>query len=250
MTMRLKFQLFLLVGLFGAGCLWAGGFEDANRRFETGDYVGAIGEYRQLLTNGTVSAAVWFNLGNAYFKDGQFGRGIFCFRQAQRLEPRDPDIRANLQFARKEVAGAFAVETATWQNFFRYLSPREWEGLTALAGFILFGALAIRERFRRERGALVWPTRLAVLFAMTCGVACPWAHAIWSDSNLAIVTVKKADARYGPLEDSKAAFQVRDGEELELLDEKGEWRQVRNLSGQAGWIEVGHLLTADEWPQS
>ena len=220
----------------------AGEFEEANRSFETGDYAKAISGYRGLLTNGTESAAVWFNLGNAYFKDGQFGRGIHCYRQARRLEPRDPDIRANLQFARKEVAGAFAPETATWQSFFRYLSPREWAGLTAIAGFVLFGVLAIRERFARERTALIWPVRLAVLFAVVCGVACPVDDSIWSDEDAAVVIVKKAEVRYGPLLDSKSAFQVKDGEELELLDSKDDWRQVRNTSGQAGWIEAGHIL--------
>ena len=228
--------LMLTMLLGGAFLAEAAGFEAANRSFETGDYAAAIAGYEELLTNGQASAAIWFNLGNAYFKDGQFGRGIHCFKQAQRLAPRDADIRANLQFARKEVAGAFAPEIATWQSFFRYLSPREWAWLTAIAGAVLFGLLAVREHLRGSRLIFVWPLRLAVAFALVCGIACPWAHAIWEDHGAAVVVVEKLDVRYGPLEDSKPAYQLKDGEEVRVVGEKDDWRQIRNTSGQVGWV--------------
>lgn len=237
--------LIVLFGLLVSDLSGAGtdGFEEANRSFETGDYGAAIDGYRALLTNGQVSAAVWFNLGNACFKDGQFGRGIHCFRQARRLAPRDPDIRANLQFARQEVAGAFAPETVTWEMFFRYLSPREWGWLTALSGCVLFGMLAAREHFRRARLALVWPLRLSVAFAVVCGIACPWAHAIWLDHGAAVVVAEKLDVRYGPMMDSQSAYQLKDGEEVRVIGAKDNWRQIRNTSGQVGWALKEQLLT-------
>jgi len=228
--------------LFCVTSLGAASFDDANRSFETGDYATAIRDYRELLDKGQRSAAVWFNLGNAYFKSGESGRGIHCFREAQRLAPRDADIRANLQFARKEVAGAFAPETAGWQNFFRYLSAREWAWLTAISGCVLFGVLAAREYFRKSRLVFVWPLRLAVAFACVCGVACPWAHAIWTDHGAGIVVVAELDARYGPLEDSKSAYQLKDGEEVRVIGEKDDWRQIRNTSGQVGWVLKDSLI--------
>lgn len=232
----------LLLALTPGG-VRAGGFDDANRSFETGDYATAIAGYQELLKQGQVSAAVWLNLGNAYFKDGQFGRGIHAFGQAQKLAPRDPDIRANLQFARREVAGAFAPETATWQGFFRYLSAREWALLTAVAGCLLFGLLAVREWLVTFRPVFVWPVRLAVGLALVCGIACPIAHAIWEDEGAAVVVADKLDVRYGPLEDSKAAFQLKDGEEVRVIGEKEDWRQIRNTSGQSGWVKMDALVT-------
>jgi Flp pilus assembly protein TadD len=65
----------------------------------------AAAAYEQILTNGAVSPALYFNLGNAHFKAGQLGRAIAAYRQAERLTPRDPDVRANLQFARNRVQG-------------------------------------------------------------------------------------------------------------------------------------------------
>ena len=52
-----------------------------------------------LIQAGSISTPIYFNLGNAWFKAGEAGRAILAFRQAEKLSPRDPDVRANLQFA-------------------------------------------------------------------------------------------------------------------------------------------------------
>lgn len=236
-------------GVFFACLAWlvrvsaADPFEEANRSFETGDYSAAIEGYRGLLSEGLESAAVWFNLGNAHFKNGDYGLGIHCYLRAQRLAPRDPDIRANLRFARKEVAGAFAPETVGWEVFFRYLSPREWTWLTALSGCLMFGLLAARERFAGSRLVLTWPLRLAAVLAVVSAVACPWAHVVWADQGAAVVVADRLDVRYGPMMDSKPAYQLKDGEEVRMIGQKDEWRQIRNTSGQVGWVALESLQT-------
>jgi Flp pilus assembly protein TadD len=98
----------LLLGLSAVAATAADaatGFEAANRQYEKGDFAGAAKAYAALLDQGQHSSAVLFNLGNAHFKAGQLGAAIAAYRRAEALAPRDPDIRANLQFAREKVAG-------------------------------------------------------------------------------------------------------------------------------------------------
>ena len=76
-------------------------FDAGNKLYEQGKYGEAAAAYLRLLERGDRSAAVYFNLGNACFKSGQIGRAILAYREAARVTPRDPDLRANLQFARK-----------------------------------------------------------------------------------------------------------------------------------------------------
>ena len=79
-------------------------FEKANRLYEQGDYAAAIYGFKSLAED-EPSPAILFNLGNAYFKAGQKGRAIYCYRWALQLAPRDPDVRANLRFVRHSVYG-------------------------------------------------------------------------------------------------------------------------------------------------
>ena len=66
------------------------GFEAANKLYEEGKYADAAASYERLLQGGQVSAALYFNLGNAAFKSSQIGRAIAAYRQAERIAPRKP----------------------------------------------------------------------------------------------------------------------------------------------------------------
>ncbi len=68
-------------------------FEAANRAFGAGKYAEAISGYEKITKENGYSAAVLFNLGNAYYHNNQFGRAILNYERALRLSPRDPDIQ-------------------------------------------------------------------------------------------------------------------------------------------------------------
>src|ERR1051325_497601 len=110
--------LFVLFALILGRGLWAAEsnrsqFDQANRLYEEGKFGDAISLYGAILKAGRVSSGLLFNLGNAYFKNGEIGRAIYNYRRAQALAPRDPDVQANLRFARDRIAGAASVARET-----------------------------------------------------------------------------------------------------------------------------------------
>jgi len=52
------------------------------------------------------------------------GRAIAAYRQAERMTPRDPDARANLQFARNQVQGP-TLPAGRWERLLGTLSLNE-----------------------------------------------------------------------------------------------------------------------------
>ena len=105
-------------------------FDNANKLYEQGKFAEAAALYEKLLQSGHVADALYFNMGNAFFKGGQIGRAIAAYVQAQRIAPRDPDVRANLQFARNQVQGP----TFLPERFSRWLGKltlNEWTWLAA-----------------------------------------------------------------------------------------------------------------------
>ena len=97
-------------------------FEQANRLYEQGKYGEAANAYESIVKSRGGSTALYFNLGNAYFKDGQLGRALFHYRMAERMAPRDPDIEANLRLTRERVAGASPASSSTRTSDGRWLS--------------------------------------------------------------------------------------------------------------------------------
>src|SRR5947207_862891 len=118
-------------------------FDQANKLFEEGKFTEAAVAYEKMLGNGQASPALYFNLGNALFKAGQVGRAVLNYRLAGQLAPRDPDIRANLKFARSSVATGATPTPSWWQRWTSRLALDEWTLLTSGALWLWLGLLTL-----------------------------------------------------------------------------------------------------------
>src|SRR5919108_3472192 len=77
-------------------------FLKANQEYAQGHFKEAISGYEALVRDGQWSANVFYDLGNAYFRAGDFGRAILNYERALALERHHPEATANLQIARDE----------------------------------------------------------------------------------------------------------------------------------------------------
>lgn len=211
-------------------------FDSANRLYAQSQFAEAAAAYEQILTNGAVSPVLFFNQGNAYFKAGKLGRAIASYRQAERFTPRDPDVRANLQFARNRVQGP-TIKATAWQRGVNQLSLNEWTGL-AVAGLWLTFALLVA---RQLKPALVPALRRwtwlagAVTVLLFGGVGLAVRQSF--SSPIAIVTSADATVRTSPFEEATSTFTAHDGAELQVLDRKDDWVQVSDGHRSLGWIK-------------
>jgi tetratricopeptide (TPR) repeat protein len=216
------------------------GFEQANKLYEEGKYSLAAKAYDKLIENGSVSEAIYFNRGNALFKLGQIGRAIASYREAQQLAPRDPDVRANLQFARSQARGGEPYREGIWQRYLEFFSINEWTLLTVAALWIFFALLAAGQ-WRPDRGLRRWYL-VAASAILLPGISLACALNTDYFSTTAIVVTGEAEVRNGPLDESQTAFKVRDGAELNVLDRKDDWLQVLDAGQRVGWLRQNQVL--------
>jgi hypothetical protein len=184
---------------------------------------------------------VYFNLGNARFKSGEVGRAIASYRQAEALAPRDPDVRANLQFVRGQIQGPTQPPDRI-RRWLRSLTLNEWTLFASVAVWLWLLLLAWRQwqpALKRALRGLVLTTGAATLIVGLC-----LGMRLFLDSVPTVVVISHdAAVRTGPLEDSRTAFTVHDGAELSVLDQKDDWLQV-NAGGQwLGWLKRDQVLS-------
>src|SRR5260370_37357083 len=220
----------------------ASGFESANKIYEEGNYAAAVAAYDKLIESGSASEALYFNRGNALFKLGQVGRAIASYRVAQRLAPRDPALRANLQFARTSARGGSPYHRKRWRCWLEGLSLNEWPLLTTAAVWLLFILLALHQWRPALRPAL----RNYLLFVCATVIVLGVCFGIVLNENCfaqtAIVITGEADVRNGPLEESQSLYKVRDGIEVEVLDRQNDWLQVVDSAQRVGWLRRDQVL--------
>lgn len=216
-------------------------FDDANRLYEQGKYREAVAGYEQVLASGTRSSALWFNLGNAHFKAGHVGDAIAAYRQAEQLAPRDADVRANLDFARRQVTGP--TVHANWlQRTLTTFTTNEWTLLAMIpvwAWFALMIAGQIRSAWRPVLRRWIWVSGATGLLA--CGAL---VFVLSQRFNVQTLVVNSRDTvvRLGPYEGSSSAFNAVDGAEFVLHDTKGDWIQISDGDKPLGWLKTNSVV--------
>jgi tetratricopeptide (TPR) repeat protein len=218
-------------------------FDAANKLYDQGKYTEAATSFEKLLSTGQPSPALYFDLGNSFFKSGQIGRAIAAYRQAERLTPRDPDLRANLRFAQNQIQGP-TLSASGWERSLRKLTLNEWTLLASAALWLFFLLLAFLQwRPVLHRTLRSYVVGLAITAALLC---CTLAAAFYRDrvSHTAIVITRDVAVRQGPLETSPTVFTLQDGAELRVLDQKNDWLQVTTDPRRMGWLRRDQVLLA------
>lgn len=259
----MRARALLLIVLVAAGALAVGlpaaasppNGADARRRAESAAaayraarYAEAIEGYEALLKEGANDAAIWYNLGNAYFKSGSLGRSILCYERARRVDPSDEDVRVNLAFASARVRGApepmpLFFAAAWWNTLKSRLSPGCMIGWSlglfwtlCAAMFVFFGIHRLLwRRVALAASALVLPLFVASLFLYAD------AREDAAARRVAVVTSVAAQVRSTPDASGVESFRVHEGLAVEILEARGAWLRVRLADGKDGWLAAADI---------
>jgi tetratricopeptide (TPR) repeat protein len=215
-------------------------FFRGNAQYADGRYADAAATYERVLAAGVASANTYFNLGNAYLKAGRVGNAVLAYERAARLAPGDPDLRANLAFAREQ---AGTTEPVPWWQRLLFPLAARWSSDALLAGaavawWMLMLLLVVRLAFpavhrAASRAALAAGIALLVLASSA-------AYRLRTvDLRPAVVVVAPGETavRFEPSESGTVHFQVKAGATLRRLGEREGWVQVGRDDGRRGWIE-------------
>src|SRR5277367_1043584 len=104
------------------------------------DYRDSAALLESLLADGYRNGAVYYNLGNAYYRAGEYGRAIAAYRKAKPYRPRDPYLEANLRQALSVAPGRLAEPPPPWWRHVLFWSG--WlsfpeKAYASFAGFLL-----------------------------------------------------------------------------------------------------------------
>jgi tetratricopeptide (TPR) repeat protein len=210
-------------------------FIKANQAHAQGHFKEAIDGYEGLVRSGQWSANLFYDLGNAYFRTGDFGRAILNYERALVLEQHHPEAIANLQIARDE-ARALEMEQSWPEHYLRFASANQYSIMAAIAFWI--GALcAIRLVFLRRRSNATVALGIFSLLVFATSTFSAYEFAYGSKgSALAIVTSKDVQARLATADTANAVLALPPGSEVKILSTRGDWLYAALPNDLRGWI--------------
>lgn len=212
-------------------------FESANKHYAEGNFAGAQAAYGELAARGYAGAPLYFNLGNAYFRQGQIGRARLWYERALRESPGDEDVLYNRELLRSQV-GERADVRDWWADHVVLLS-----GLLGLANLFFF-ACCVGSLFR-ESETLWWGRWIGGVVLGVLVVAGGAAHRQAARPE-AVVVAARVEARTGPSAAERVGFLVPEGQRVAWLEASGEWVQIGlPEKGLKGWVRAEAVEPVD-----
>lgn len=199
---------------------------DGQTAWVEGDPVAAASAWADRIDAGEIDGDLYYNLGNALYVQGRTPEAMVAWRRAQLLSPRDGDIGANLQHARRQSLDR--IEAPAPSN---PLSPREM-GLLAALVFAMGGALGFR--FPRVGVAV---TGVAAVLALLTGLQLRQ----FGQGAVLLTSSDVKSAGGGGV----TLFELNPGAEVLLEQQVGSMSQIALPDGRRGWLPAAALGIVD-----
>ena len=210
-------------------------FAKANQEYAQGHFKEAISGYETLVRAGQWSANVFYDLGNAYFRTGDFGRAVLNYERALVLEPHHPEATANLQIARDE-AHALELQPGRLERYLEFASVNQYTVTAAVAFWIAAFCLAVLV-FTRRRSRATLTLLLVMLLISAGGIVATWQLERGSEgSALAVVTGKDVQARLATADTANSVLALPPGSEVKIVSTRGDWIYAALPNNLRGWI--------------
>lgn len=216
----------------------------ANDAYQAEAYQEAITAYEAILDSGYASAVLYYNLGNSWFKEGRLGPSILNYERALELDPGFEDAKVNLELVQtRSVDRIVAVPEflvfRIWGGFRDSLSSSQWAAVAvicfwlALGGGVLF-LFAGKSRWKRT-GFIA-----AILFlVLAIGTVFLTAsrYQLELESPYAIIMEQVVYVKSAPGENSNDLFILHEGTKVKVVDQLGDWVEIKLADGKKGWIK-------------
>ena len=214
-------------------------WDAANTAYINSDYHRAIDAYRQLILRGYASDKLYYNLANAYFKVGRYGKAILYYNRALRLAPGDADIRYNLDvantFTKDKIAVVPEFFLKGWVRSVRMsLGCTAWSVVSLAALALLFALVLLYLLAGRLAMLLVFVASTS--FAVT-------ERRELLDSTEAVVMSSSVSVKSSPDKASTDLFVLHEGTKVRTVSELGDWREIVIADGKKGWVEARTIET-------
>ncbi|MCX6170560.1 MAG: tetratricopeptide repeat protein [Ignavibacteriales bacterium] len=220
--------------------------KSANKYYQEGNYQLAAESYQKILGQGFESGALYYNLGNAYFKAGKLGSAIYSYEKGLKIEPNDEDLAYNLKIANSrtvdkitELPKLFLV--SWWEGLVTSLNVSGWSFIVILIFWILLASIAVyifsRRSILQKISFLSSSTSLALLIIAAVLLFARVNREAATDYG--ILLDQMYSVKVSPDSKSNDAFVIHEGIKFAIEDHVNDWTKIRLIDGKVGWIQKG-----------
>ena len=227
----------------GSDDLWQEGVDAySDSRFQD-----AAAAWEAIIATGDESPEVYCNIGDAYFKQGNYPKAILNYERALKLDPSYSDACYNLEFSNSlvqdkiEAVPEFIIKSLARKVCY-VMGSNAWAVLflvllcCALGLGLMF--LLASSTWKRRTGFYCGIAML--LLSLCCLGFSLWQKADYNKADSAIVMAPVSSVKSSP-SGGKDLFIIHEGTKVKILDSVGSWKNISLADGRQGWIDSSSI---------
>jgi len=220
----------------------------ANKAYTDGFYANAVELYKSVIAAGYESPDLYYNLGNACFKQNDFASSILYYEKARKLDPGNEDVNFNLRIANTKITDKIEpIPELFYKRWYKKLiesfSVNNWSKLGLVCLFL--GLVAILFYFISKllfmRKAGFWLGIIFVLLSLFSFLFAWQGYDEIMHRKEAIIFSPTVTIKSSPDEKSIDLFVLHEGSKVELIDNIGTWYEIRIANGSVGWLSASSV---------
>ena len=218
----------------------------ANQAYTEGRWTDAVSDYQMISDAGLESAALYCNIGDAFYKAGNVPEAILYYERALKLDPSYEDARFNLELMNNGIQDRIdpvpELILKTWTRKLCYLADSETWAVLCLVFFactLAFVIVFLRGRQTGWRRFGFFAGIAMLIVSVMCFSFSIWQKKDYMRADEAIVMRPVASVKSSPSgEASTDLFILHEGTKVRLLDQVGTWSNIELADGRQGWMRT------------
>lgn len=222
--------------------------KEGNELYKQGLYSQSASKYQVVVDSGFVSADLFYNLGNAYYKANDNKNAILYYEKAKLLNPRDNELNHNLALAKSKtidkiqnIPDLFFME---WIRDFRdQFAVDSWSVFSIILFILGLGAFLVYffTYTLSLKKAGFWIGSVSIFFAILSFSFAASAHTSQVKQRTAIIFVKGVTVKSTPSETGTNLFILHEGTKVKIIDKVENWHKIKIPDGNQGWVKENDL---------
>lgn len=217
----------------------------AEKAYANKNYKETISIYEDILKSGLSSYKLYYNLGNAYYKNNELGKAIYNYELAHKLQPNNEDVKTNLRIANEKTID----DIESKENFFlsaiksglvNTLSTNGWAWLSIIsliASFTLFLVFYTSSNLLLKRVGFFISLITIVIFVGSMILGYTSLNNKY-EITFAIITSKETKIFEEPVVTESSKFSLHEGTKVKVIESNSEWTNIKLENGNEGWLKT------------
>lgn len=221
---------------------------EGNSFYQQKKYSEAIDSYQKVIDKNFESATLYYNLGNAYFKNEENGKALLWYERALKFDPSNEDIQHNIAFVNQKLEDKIDVLpelllTRWYNTIASSMTSNQWATFSIIAFIIILLSILtlLLVRIPWIKSSSIFVLFFSLLFFIF-SILFSYRNSTISEKHPEAIILKSViNGKSTPNESGTDLFVIHEGLKVKISDQLNDWVEIKLPNGEKGWIKYSDL---------